>query len=49
MVEGIGDEAYGNVFKTYLGTPSLAETYELTETAAATYEGDQLKVKINVE
>lgn len=40
MVEGIGDEAYGNVFKTYLGTPSLAETYELTETAAATYLGD---------
>ena len=92
MVEGTGTTACASVFKTYIPAkvnsnvvpPAFTETFELTETAAATYlgddgtqvgiyggtnpfnptptnpqvkkftvnsttEGDQLKVKINVE
>lgn len=85
MVEGSGETAYASLFKTFRGNAQkMTETFELTETAAATYlgddgtqvgiyggtnpfnptptnpqvkkftvnsttEGDQLKVKINVE
>jgi len=87
MAEGSGTEAFTPIFKTLTtlnANPAITETFELTETAAATYlgddgtqvgiyggpapfnptptnpqvkkftvnsttEGDQLKVKINVE
>lgn len=87
MAEGSGTEAFASIFKTLTtlnANPAITETFELTETAAATYlgddgtqvgiyggtnpfnptptnpqvkkftvssttEGDQLKVKINVE
>ena len=45
MVEGQGETAYANVFKTlkYIGNISLYETFELTDEAAAQYLGDDGK------
>lgn len=43
MVEGVGEAAFSTIFKTLkkLGSgPAITETYELTETAATTYLGD---------
>ena len=45
MVEGYGDTAYTNVFKTLrsLNSISIYETFELTDAAAAQYLGDDGK------
>lgn len=40
MVDGAGETAYANVFKTYRGPLSLNETFELTDAAAAKYLGE---------
>ena len=42
MAEGIGSDAFTPIFKslTTLNEPSITETFKLTETAAATYLGN---------